>query len=171
MPSPSDTVKLVSKDGDTYELPFAAAKLSNLVKDAIGCTEDDDEEDEDRVVEVVKVGSNCLSKVVEFLKHYAAPGQKMAEIETPLKGDTVEEVVKEEWYRNFIEVDQALLFELVTAANFLDIKPLLDLTCLKVSVLLVGKTAEEIRVMLNLPKMTAEQEQKAREDHPWIFQD
>lgn len=29
-----------------------------------------------------------------------------------------------------------MMFELVTAANFMDIKPLLDLTCLAVSVLI-----------------------------------
>jgi len=33
-------------------------------------------------------------------------------------------------------VEQILLFELVTAANFMDIKALLDLTCLAVSVLI-----------------------------------
>jgi len=44
----------------------------------------------------------------------------------------MDEIVQQ-WYASFVDVDQGMLFELVTAANFMDIKPLLDLTCLAVS--------------------------------------
>ncbi|KAH8068644.1 hypothetical protein JL721_6502 [Aureococcus anophagefferens] len=37
--------------------------------------------------------------------------------------------VVQEWYANYVDVDQELLFELILAANYMDIKPLLDLTC------------------------------------------
>ena len=56
-------------------------------------------------------------------------------ITTPLKSNRIEEIVQE-WYAHFVDVEQILLFELVTAANFMDIKALLDLTCLAVSVLI-----------------------------------
>ena len=59
----------------------------------------------------------------------------MTPITTPLKSNRMEEIVQE-WYANFVNVDQTLLFELVTAANFMDIKALLDLTCLAVSILI-----------------------------------
>jgi len=36
------------------------------------------------------------------------------------------------------------------AANYLDIKPLLDLTCAKVATTLKGKTPEEIRIEYNI---------------------
>ena len=38
-----------------------------------------------------------------------------------------------QWDADFVDVDQELLFELILAANYMDIKPLLDLTCAKVS--------------------------------------
>jgi S-phase kinase-associated protein 1 len=57
----------------------------------------------------------------------------MTPIQTPLKSSKIEDLVQP-WYAAYVQVDQSLLFELVTAANFMDIKPLLDLTCLAVSV-------------------------------------
>ena len=78
------------------------------------------------------------------------------------------------WYQDFVadeKMDRDMLFELLTASNFMGIKPLLDLTCLKVTFQLTGKNAEEIREILRLPKMTPEEEAQAREEHKWIFED
>ena len=81
----------------------------------------------------------------------------------------------QEWYQKFVDDDQLgshdMLFDLLTAANFMGIKELLDLTCLKVTFQLTGKNAEEIRKILRLPEMTPEEEAQAREDHKWIFED
>ena len=61
--------------------------------------------------------------------------KKATPITTPLESNRIGEIVQE-WYASFVDVDQTLLFELVTAANFMDITALLDLTCLAVSVLI-----------------------------------
>jgi len=137
------------------------------VKDACG---DDDDNGSPEDVEIIKVDSSCLQKVVEFLKHYDE--EPLKEIKTPLEENTFDGVVKQKWYQDFVKgVDQPMLFDLVTAANFMAIQPLLDLTCLQVSCQLMGKSAEEIRVILNIPKLTPEEEAKAREEHRWIFDD
>ena len=84
-------------------------------------------------------------------------------IATPLKSIRIEEIVQE-WYAEFVTVDQAMLFELVTAANFMDIKALLDLTCLAVSVLIKGKSAEEIRRIFNISNdFSPEEDDQVRE--------
>jgi S-phase kinase-associated protein 1 len=73
-------------------------------------------------------------------------------ITTPLKSNRINDIVQV-WYANYISDiihDQTLLFELVTAANFMDIKSLLDLSCLAVSILIQGKTADEIRCIFNI---------------------
>jgi len=94
---------------------------------------DDDDADEDDIVEIPlpNVKATVLAKVIEYCTHYK--DEPMTTITTPLKSNRVEEIVQE-WYANFVKVEQIMLFELVTAANFMDIKPLLDLTCLAVSV-------------------------------------
>lgn len=101
----------------------------------VATTIDDDAEEDDEVREIPlpNVKDAVLTKVIEYCTHYK--DEPMTPIQTPLKSSKIEEMVQP-WYANFVKVDQALLFELVTAANFMDIKPLLDLTCLAVSVLI-----------------------------------
>ena len=43
-----------------------------------------------------------------------------------------------------------MLFELILAANYMDVKALLDLCCAKVASMMKGKTAEQIRKTFNI---------------------
>lgn len=51
---------------------------------------------------------------------------------------------------SFPQVDQGILFDLVLAANYLDIQALLDVTCKIVANMMNGKTPEEIRKTFNI---------------------
>jgi hypothetical protein len=100
-----------------------SAKLSQLVADATEKFEsdcDDDTNDKPTPVDILKVESDCLDKVVEFLNHYEK--EPLEEIVTPLADNTFEGVVKQQWYREFVNVDNPMLFDLVTAANFMAIR-------------------------------------------------
>ena len=81
----------------------------------------------------------------------------------------------QKWYQDFVSDDNLegndMLFDLLTAANFMGIKKLLDLSCLKVTFQLTGKSADEIRDILRLPELTPEEELLARTEHKWIFED
>jgi hypothetical protein len=66
------------------------------------------------------VSSNCLGKVVEFLNHYEREAMKT--IKTPLVDHTFEGVVKQTWYREYVQVmDDILLSDMIDAAKFMDI--------------------------------------------------
>jgi hypothetical protein len=57
------------------------------------------------------------------------------------------QVMDQKWYQTFTAEDnmpRELLFEVLTAANYMTIKPLLDLCCLKVTFQLTNKSAEEV---------------------------
>jgi S-phase kinase-associated protein 1 len=60
------------------------------------------------------------------------------------------DVVPESYAKFVDELDQEVLFELVLAANYMDVKSLLDLACAKVASMIKGKTPEEIRTTFNL---------------------
>mmetsp|Transcript_39082 Transcript_39082/g.94503 ORF Transcript_39082/g.94503 Transcript_39082/m.94503 type:complete len:143 (-) Transcript_39082:410-838(-) len=133
-------IRLRSSDGKVFELTESAAEISELLKDSP--REEDDEVTE---IDIVRVASQCLEKVVEFMKHYDE--EKMKEIPTPLGGSTFNEVMDQPWYQDFVsdeKMDRDMLFNMLSAANFLGIKPLLDLTCLKVTFQITGKNAEEV---------------------------
>ena len=84
-----------------------------------------------------------------------------------LKSAQMAEVVQK-WYADFVAVEQVLLFELILAANYMDIKPLLDLTCATVASMIKGKTPEEIRKTFNIANdFSPEEEAQVREENKW----
>nr|CAD7407588.1 unnamed protein product [Timema poppensis] len=72
------------------------------------------------------------------------------------------------WDADFLKVDQGTLFELILAANYLDIKGLLDVTCKTVANMIKGKTPEEIRKTFNIKNdFTATEEEQVRKENEW----
>ena len=53
-------------------------------------------------------------------------------------------------HKNNFQVDNEHLFEIILAANYLDIKPLLDLGCKTVANMLQGRALEQIRAMFGI---------------------
>jgi len=135
----STPIHLISQEGESFEISPENVIISELVKTMI-----DEEKDEEEIQEIPlpAVKSTILAKIVEFMNHYKT--EPMTEITKPIKSNNMSEVVQE-WYANFVNVEQEVLFELILAANFMDIHPLLDLTCAKVASMVKGKEPEEIR--------------------------
>mmetsp|Transcript_3145 Transcript_3145/g.6302 ORF Transcript_3145/g.6302 Transcript_3145/m.6302 type:complete len:161 (+) Transcript_3145:523-1005(+) len=155
-------IDLVSQEGDNFQVDVNVAKMSELVKTMIPEDEDDSEAQE---IPLPNVKSQILGKVLEFCKHYAT--EPMNEIEKPLKSANMGEVVQD-WYATYVDVEQEVLFELILAANYMDIKPLLDLTCATVASMIKGKTPEEIRKTFNIVNdFTPEEEAQVREENKW----
>ena len=91
----------------------------------------------------------------------------MTHVFQPLKSEHLSDVVSE-WDSKFVDVDHELLFELILAANYMDIKSLLDLTCAKVASMMKNKTPEEIRKLFNITNdFTPEEERQVREENRW----
>eukprot|EP00753_Platysulcus_tardus_P015591 PLAT5111.1.p2 GENE.PLAT5111.1~~PLAT5111.1.p2 ORF type:complete len:179 (+),score=73.71 PLAT5111.1:32-538(+) len=154
------TVSLVSKDGDKFEVEREVAVMSELVAAMLAESSDEDQE-----IPLPNVKSSVLAKVISYCKYHK--DRPPEEIEKPLKSANMHEVVCE-WDANFVEIEQELLFELILAANYMDIKSLLDLTCAKVASMIKGKTPEEIRKTFNIVNdFTPEEEAQVREENRW----
>ena len=144
--------------------------MSELVKSMMDDNEDDDDDDEDEnekstEIPLPNVKSNVLQKVIEFCEQHLK--EPMTEIEKPLKSQNMADVVQK-WYADFVDLEQVMLFELILAANYMDIKPLLDLTCATVASMIKGKTPDEIRATFNITNdFTPEEEAQVREENKW----
>ena len=72
------------------------------------------------------------------------------------------------WVKDFIDVSDEILFNMILAANYMDIKSLLDLTCKTVADEIKGKTPEEIRIRFNIKNdFTPEEEEEVKRENAW----
>jgi S-phase kinase-associated protein 1 len=101
----------------------------------------------DAPIPLPNVTGKILSKVIDYCKHHHEHPTPQSEEK---KGDEkrLDDIIP--WDAEFCKVEQATLFELILAANYLDIKPLLDLTCKTVAAMIKGKTPEDIRKTFNI---------------------
>jgi S-phase kinase-associated protein 1 len=151
-------VKLTSSDNQMFEVDEEVANQSHTVKNMI---EDTGTEE---MIPLPNVPGKILSKVIEYCKFHV-DAQKTVD-NKPAK---TEDEVKQ-WDTEFVKVDQATLFDLILAANYLNIKGLLDLTCQTVANMIKGKTPEEIRKTFNIKNdFTPEQEEEVRRENQWAF--
>ena len=154
-------ITLVSSDGEKMQISAKAAQKSQLVKGIIEDYPDDAE------VPLNNVKSNILKKIKEYLEHYQESDPK--EIERPLASQNYQDCV-EPWDYEFINVDLDLIFEIILAANYMDIKPLLELASSKIASIIKGKTPEEIRKTFNIQNdFTPEEEQQIRDENQWCM--
>lgn len=118
----------------------------------------------EHAVPLPNVTGKILDKVVQYCKYHVDHPIVVAEDKKDEK--RTDDITP--WDLDFCNVDQATLFELILAANYLDIKPLLDLTCKTVANMIKGKTPEEIRKTFNIKNdFTPEEEEQVKKENEW----
>lgn len=75
----------------------------------------------------------------------------MKPIAVPFTSFDLSKIVQE-WYAEFLaKIDDIhTIFELLAAANYMDIRPLLDLTSFHVNLFITGRPPSEIREIFNV---------------------
>ena len=139
----SGKVKLQPSDDSDNPIvvDVGVARMSTTISNML-----DDIGEGDFPIPLHNVTSKILTKVIEYCEYHTAnPTPKTEDKKEEKRTDDISP-----WDKSFCSVDQATLFELILAANFLDIKPLLDLTCKTVANMIKGKTPEEIRKTFNI---------------------
>lgn len=140
-----DSLTLVSCDEDNaseFKLDRNSAQMCNLVKSIL-------EGDQDvKRIEIKKVTGDILKLVVDYLKYHK--GKVPAEIAKPIRSVKMEKIVEDEWDAKFINaLGKKMIFQVILAANYMDIKSLLHLGCAKIATLIKGKSPEEIKRILS----------------------
>ncbi|KAJ9119102.1 hypothetical protein QFC22_003593 [Naganishia vaughanmartiniae] len=161
-------VTLTTNDGEKFEVEKPVAERSVLIKNMIEDIGGDTEP-----IPLPNVSASVLKKVdtlvLEWCEHHKADPMPAV----PDANDAAEETRRRnidisEWDGKFIQVDQEMLFEIILAANYLDIKPLLDLGCKTVANMIKGKSPEEIRKLFNIQNdFTPEEEAQIKRENEW----
>mmetsp|Transcript_5708 Transcript_5708/g.9289 ORF Transcript_5708/g.9289 Transcript_5708/m.9289 type:complete len:157 (-) Transcript_5708:443-913(-) len=143
------TVTLKSGNDEVFSVPREVACMSVTIKNMLEDT------GSETTIPLPNVSSTILQKVIEYCRYHT---ENKNAPEDDQKG----------WDKDFVKVEQGPLFELILAANYLDIKPLLDLTCSTVADMIRGKTPEEIRRIFNIKNdFTPEEEEEVRKENAW----
>jgi len=160
MTAEDSLLKLKSSQGEVFEVEPEVACISMLIKNMV------DDSGTDEEIPLPNVKTAILAKVIDYCKyHKDSPPEA---IQKPLKSTNLRECGVSEWDSEYVNIDQEVLFELILAANYLDIKDMLDLTCAKVASMIKGKNTEEIRKQFNIVNdFTPEEEAQVREENRW----
>ena len=145
------TVTLRSSEGDMFEVDHEVAMksimLANMIED-VGT---------ENPIPLCNVSSNTLSRVIEYCKYHVDNAK-------------VTEAVNA-WDAEFVKLEHSALFELILAANYMNIPCLMNLTCFTVANKIKGKTPEQIRATFNIENdFSPEEEEEVRKENQWAFE-
>jgi len=153
---------LQSNDGVEITIDRAVAERSMLIKNML------DDLGDDAIcssIPIPNVNEQVLKKVIEWCEHHKNDPATTPDDDSDSRKKTTD---IEEWDQKFMQVDQEMLFEIILASNYLDIKPLLDVGCKTVANMIKGKSPEEIRKTFNITNdFTPEEEEQIRRENEW----
>jgi len=142
-----------------------AAERSILLKNLLSDLGGETGTKEDEPIPIKGVNLTILTKVMEWCQHHANDPPAATDDDSDSRKKTTE---IDEWDQKFMNVDQEMLFEIILAANYLDIKPLLDVGCKTVANMIKGKSPDEIRKTFNIQNdFTPEEEDQIRRENEW----
>lgn len=80
-------------------------------------------------------------------------------------------IYDEELFKDYFDISTSQMFELVSGANYLNIRELLDKGCKVIADLCKGKTVEELRKIFGVENdFTPEEEEKIKQECAWLYQ-
>ncbi|KAG9202659.1 hypothetical protein B5807_10318 [Epicoccum nigrum] len=159
--APAQTVRLITSDNQDMTVDRQVAERSILIKNLL----EDLGGDNDEAIPIPNVNEPVMKKVLEWCEHHRndPPASQDDDSDSRKKSTDIDE-----WDQKFMQVDQEMLFEIILAANYLDIKALLDVGCKTVANMIKGKSPDEIRKTFNIQNdFTPEEEEQIRRENEW----
>ncbi|XP_033616369.1 LOW QUALITY PROTEIN: S-phase kinase-associated protein 1 [Fukomys damarensis] len=157
------SIKSQSSNGEIFEVDVEIAKQSVTIKAMLEDLEMDDEGNDDPAP-LPHVNAAIFKKLIQWCTHQnndRLPPEDNKNNNNK-KSEQIDDIPV--WDQEFLNVDQGTLFELIVAANYLDIKDLLagyllDVTCKTGANMIKGKTPEEICKTFNSKNDFTEEEE------------
>ena len=149
-------ITLVSSDNENFHVEKSLAMEIGAVRNVL-----EDFEDE-KIIPLSNVNKETMKKVIDFIEHHHQY-TFLTRNEYEKKG------VLTSWDMSFFDMEQQKLFELIIAANLLDVQELFDLGCKYIAELIKGKSVDELRKTFGIVNdFTKEEEEDIREKNKWL---
>ena len=134
-------IKSSTKDSESHNISKKAISLSTIIDVAFkGDTEEQELE--------FDITPEMMILIVEWLTHHN--GVAPTPVKKPIRSKHIAEIVSDPWDAEFLtRLNKAKLYELTKAANFLDIKPLLDICAAKIASIIKGVPLEKAEQALD----------------------
>ncbi|KAL7150914.1 hypothetical protein ABFS83_05G145700 [Erythranthe nasuta] len=150
-------IVLMSNDGVTFTVEESVAARSQTINQMIedGCS--------DGNIPLPNVDSKTLEMVIEYCTRHDK-AERMVEAEA--------KAAAEEYDAELMKVDvKTTLFNLLMAANYLNVDSLLKLAALAAGNAIQGKSPEQIRDTFGIINdLTPEEEDQIRKDNTWSYE-
>jgi S-phase kinase-associated protein 1 len=164
------TVELVSLENQSFTVSKAViGRISKTIYDLMA------DSPHSTSIPLPTVESLILGYIVQYAKIHAKDITPPAVLTMEITRDGKERVPdkpveQSEPDKEFIKaLSQEDIFKIILAANYLDIRPLLDLGCQAIAQSVLGKTPKEIYTMFGVEKeLTPEEEEEVRKENPWL---
>ncbi|EGT48145.1 hypothetical protein CAEBREN_10018 [Caenorhabditis brenneri] len=138
--------RVAANDGVEFKVSELAIQQSETLQRLVStmCYTPEDVEKKD-AIPIENIDGATLKLVFEWCEHHKGEA-------IPEDDDSVpKNVVIPEFDAKLMEIDNEQLFNLICAANYLNIKQLLNVSCKKVANMAKGKSPEELRVIFEIP--------------------
>ena len=98
--------------------------------------------------------------VFDFIKHEIEV-EKLPEIPKPVPSNRLSDYMPT-WFSNLMDIDDIeIIYDVIAAANYMDVPSLVELGCAKVGSLMKNKSIPQLRQMFNIVNDYTPEEEKA----------
>uniref|UniRef100_A0A6C0EF74 SKP1 component dimerisation domain-containing protein n=1 Tax=viral metagenome TaxID=1070528 RepID=A0A6C0EF74_9ZZZZ len=161
MEEETKVLQIKSSSGLNHSIKYVHAKMSGTIANML-----DDIDSTDITIPINNVSDIILKKVIIFCNE-KYPNSDI----DPTEEQQLEMRTKplSDFDLEFTRVPLKELFEMILAANFLDLKPMLDVCCKAVAEIIKGKTPNEIKKAFGVEgEFTQEEKEQVLRDNPWL---
>lgn len=140
-------IQIVTENGDKHCVPLNIALQIGIIRDLMDDSESESDDDSvERKIPIPTIPTLLFEKILEYLVlHQNNPAPKIVK---PIIGDNLNAVVNDSdqgFINNLPLNGDANVFDILEAANFLEIPPLVDLCLTKIAIAVRGKTLDQVR--------------------------
>lgn len=177
----SQLVALTAMDGEptTLIVKRSIADQSITLKHLLADMPDMEDGDDTPMgpIPLPNISASQLEKFIQYCEYYSDKENPMTTVDEATKRTSEMST----WDKEFCYGDASAttlsppqmeaLFKLILAANYLDVKPLLDLGCKAVACLIKGKTPEQLKELFQITRdLTQEEEEILKKENPWLVE-